>query len=61
MTMKFVTGKKYVDRTGTIYTFREKVGGVTTFENEVGIPMCRNEKGMYRWDDKETPLDIVAE
>jgi hypothetical protein len=59
--MKFIVGKKYIDRADAIYTFREKVSGVTKFEDETGNLTCRNENGLYRWDDKQLQVDIVSE
>lgn len=59
--MKFIVGNKYIDRTGAIYTFREKVSGVTKFEDETGNLTRRNENGLYRWDNKQLPVDIVSE
>lgn len=55
---QFETGKIYSDCVGESYIFCYKLGGVTVFENMGGVRRCRNESGMYRWDGKETELDI---
>lgn len=58
---QFETGKTYSDRLGESYVFLYKSNGVTVFENMDGFRKCRNETGMYRWDGKETELDIGYE
>ena len=57
--MKFKYGETYYNKTGEAYIFLNKSGGVTVFEDMDGFCKCRNETGMYRWDGKETELDIV--
>lgn len=58
---QFEIGKTYSDSAGENYIFLYKVGGVTVFEDMDGLRKCRNESGMYRWDGKETELDICCE
>lgn len=57
----FHHGVKYIDRVGRVYSFVRKSGGVTVFEDVNGKPTCRNDKGLYRWDDKQTDEDIINE
>jgi hypothetical protein len=59
--MKFIEGRVFIDRVGTRYTFLKKSGGVTTFVDESVKLVCRNENGWYRWDDIQTPVDIISE
>lgn len=59
--MSWEYSKTYSDRLGESYIFLHKSGGVTVFENMDGFRKCRNESGMYRWDGKETELDICYE
>ena len=60
--MKFEPDKTYLDRNGSEYVFSHKATGttVTVFYKD-GTKVCRNEKGMYRWDGKEDSRDIVSE
>jgi hypothetical protein len=58
--MKFEENQNYVDRKGRQYTFVRKSSGVTVFADTTGKQTCRNDKGWYRWDDKETDEDIIG-
>ena len=54
----FVQNAQYLDRKGNCYVFLYKNGGVTVFQDDNGKLHCRNDKGLYRWDGKETEIDI---
>lgn len=54
----FVQNSLYIDRVRNYYTFLYKNGGVTVFKDEDEKLHCRNDKGLYRWDGKETEIDI---
>jgi hypothetical protein len=56
----FEENQTYFDRDGLPYIYIRKSGGVTVFQDDKGKLVCRNHVGMYRWDDKETNLDILA-
>lgn len=58
--MKFEENKTYVDRQSRQYTFIRKSGSVAVFAESIGKQTCRNDKGWYRWDDKETDEDIIG-
>lgn len=58
--MKFEEGNAYYVRQGNQYTFVRKSSGVTVFADIEGKLTCRNDRGMYRWDDKQTDEDIVG-
>ena len=55
----FVENATYYSRSGEAFTFLYKSGNVTVFADIEGKRSCRNSDGMYRWDDKETNVDIV--
>lgn len=60
--MNYDTTKFYVDRLGVEYTFVRQTGNVTVFKEwKTGDITCRNAKGAYRWDNKQTGKDIVYE
>jgi hypothetical protein len=54
----FEEGKSYKDRVGNQYVYLYKSGGVSIFSLN-GVKTCRHIFGKYRWDDKETEMDIV--
>jgi hypothetical protein len=58
--LTFEKDKIYLDRIGNQYVFVEKRAGVTVFEDILGRTH-RNSVGRYRWDDKDTDMDIVGE
>jgi hypothetical protein len=57
--LNFEKDKTYVDRINNQYVFIEKRGNVTIFEDILGRT-CRNSIGRYRWDDKDTDMDIIG-
>jgi len=54
----FEEGKTYKDRAGNVYEYLYKSGGVSIFSSN-GVKTCRHVSGKYRWDDKETEMDIA--
>jgi hypothetical protein len=56
----FIENQIYFDRRGLQYIYLRKNGGVTVFQNSEGKLDCRNHEGMYRWDGKQTDLDILS-
>ena len=60
----YVIGQIYIDRLGREYTFVRRgisSSAVKVFKDSSGQLTCRNENGMYRWDDEKTNEDIVNE
>ena len=55
----FEKGKTYKDIAGNYYEFLYQSGGVAVFSLNGG-KTCRHISGKYRWDDRQTELDVVA-
>ena len=58
--MNFVQGQTYKDREGAFYVFLHKNGNVCIFSDGTR-KVCRHASGRYRWDEKQTNVDIVGE
>lgn len=56
--MSFKEGVSYKDRVGRGYTYLYRTGGVLVFSID-GEKKARHVSGNYRWDDKETEMDIL--
>ena len=56
--MSFKEGVSYKDRVGREYTYLYRTGGVLVFSID-GEKKARHVSGNYRWDDKETEMDIL--
>jgi hypothetical protein len=59
--MTFVEDEYYLDRDNTQYIYVERRGGVTIFLNLTTRERAiRNSVGRFRWDNQDTPVDIVG-
>ena len=59
--MTFIENGIYVDRDNTQYRYIERRGGVTVFMNlTTNERAIRNSVGRFRWDDLDTPVDIIG-
>lgn len=56
--MSFKENASYKDRIGREYVYLYKNNGVLIFSID-GEKKARHVSGKYRWDDKETEMDIL--
>ena len=58
--MAFIKNNYYLDINRNKYKFIEKAHGsnVLLFLDNNNIKVCRHFSGNYRWDEKDTDLDI---